>query len=79
MAIGLVFQVNVGLDFGQADIAFIESVMHAALREAGVPVINIDFDEAVSVGAPLETSVFDPSRRRDANPLGPAGPFGRLV
>jgi hypothetical protein len=80
MALRAVFGINLNLDYGQADIARIESAIHRGLQEEGIPVIDVEFDGFEPGGGPLQQPGLNPFEAPGPpGPLGPPGPFGRQL
>lgn len=60
--------IKLDLPFGAVDYALIERVIHEALTEARIPVVDVEMDGTREVDAPLGGTLGPPD-----SPIGPAG------
>lgn len=60
--------IKLDLPYGAVDYAFMEEVVSRALREARIPVVDVEMDGIREVDAPLPQSVPSPDL-----PVGPGG------
>lgn len=74
--------IHLDAQFGEIDYALIERVVHDALAEAHVPVVNVEMDGTRDVSAPLSEQLGAPDLQNALAPYtrppgAPPGAFGR--
>jgi uncharacterized protein YllA (UPF0747 family) len=68
---GLEMLVNVNQDRATIDVAFIERLIHEALSDAGVPIIDVEFEGMRDTAAPITaTDLVGPGRVTPTLPPG---------
>jgi hypothetical protein len=73
--------IKLDLEFGQVDYAFLDEVIHNALHQHGLPVVDVEVEALRPADSPVPTTLgvmpLDYGQPYSPVPLGPPGPFGR--
>lgn len=84
MAIVAEVDITLDLPFGAVDYAMLDEIITQALRNAHVPVLDVEIGSLREANAPVDPATvgvepLSPFRPNTPVPLGPPGPFGTTI